>query len=239
MNKYLALAVAMRMNRGDWSGGYNFVIDALKEFTIETEIDKEIAKELKEIIDDDYTEGSIDGRCFRDCAHNYDWIYENLLTNEQKEVYVWMEEYVVVTIGKIEEPTLIKNSSTPLDYKELTFKDFLIIQSRAQEVANRIGYSVYLVGSALTNSRPRNIDLSIIIPATEYIKKYSFEQCAYRAHACLQIAFYKEFPNIEPLISLTYENYPIDLKICPDNWWTDKEKMILASPELVRGRQSK
>ena len=93
MKKYLDLAVAMEKNRGDWSDGYSYVESALEVFSVENELDKEIYDELYEIV---YTSAydCVDGRHFRDCKHNYNWIYENLLTDEErkqyeKEVMVW------------------------------------------------------------------------------------------------------------------------------------------------------
>jgi len=131
---------------------------------------------------------------------------------------------------KIVEPILEKADPHPLDYKELTFKDFIIIQNCSQEVADNIGHPVYLVGSALTKHTPRDIDLAIIIPHEEYMEKYGFAECEHRAAACLQVAFYSEFENIKPLARLVFDDYKIDLKICPDNWFIEKEKIVLATP---------
>jgi len=89
MKKYLYLADAMYRNRCDWSNGYNYVEDALDNFEIETELDHEIVEELEEIM---YEYDCVDGRHFRDCDYNYNWIYENLLTSEEKEIYDKMEE---------------------------------------------------------------------------------------------------------------------------------------------------
>ena len=132
-------------------------------------------------------------------------------------------------MNQIKEPTLSKNKSHPLDYKELTFKDFLIIQEAAQEVANKIGYAVYLVGSALKKHNPRDIDLSIIIPYEEFIKKYDIKD-GDSAASCIGAAWYGSFDDIEPLLRFGFDEYKIDLKITPNNWWIEKEKMILARP---------
>lgn len=136
----------------------------------------------------------------------------------------------------IKEPVLEKNDSHPLDHQELTFKDFLIIQEAAQEVANKIGYDVYLVGSALKKHNPRDIDISIIVPYEEYYDKYiegayQITNPHYEAAAFLANAWYKEFENIEALLGLLhFGKYKIDLKITPCNWWIDKDKIILARP---------
>lgn len=134
---------------------------------------------------------------------------------------------------KIKELELTKSDSNSLDYKKLTFKDFIIIQNKAQEVANNIGYPVYLVGSALTKHNPRDIDISIIIPYQEYIEKYDINEEIHNADYCLYISFHKSFEDIKTLHSLVFDDYNIDLKICPDNWWVKKEKMLLAKPTKV------
>lgn len=125
----------------------------------------------------------------------------------------------------------------PLDYKELTFKDFIIIQEKAQEVANNIGYNVYLVGSALVKHTPRDIDLVIIIPYEKYVSNYKkgvyeIKDLENSFGAILGNAWYKEFENIKPLEMLKFKDYKIDLKICPDTWWVEKEKIILAKPKI-------
>ena len=81
MSKYFNLYVAMYKNRLDWSDGYNYVKVALQGFKVENKIDKKIVKELKEILALDF----VDGRNFRDCQYNYNWILKNLLTDEERE----------------------------------------------------------------------------------------------------------------------------------------------------------
>jgi hypothetical protein len=86
MRKYLHLAIAMTRNRGDWSDGYSYVTDALRDFEIENELDQDIYDELEEIVYG-YEYDSVDGRHFRDCEHNYTWIYATLLTEEEQNEY--------------------------------------------------------------------------------------------------------------------------------------------------------
>lgn len=144
---------------------------------------------------------------------------------------------------KIIEPTLGKAEPDPRDYRKLTFKDFIIIQQAAQEVANNMGFPVYLVGSAIYKHSPRDIDLAIIIPHDEYVKKYELEKEVYSINGkvnpnfpgiYLSIAFHKSFNDIEPLERLLFDDYKIDLKICPDNWWPDKEKILLADSNIKK-----
>lgn len=84
MSKYLDLAIAMYRNRGDWSDGYNYVKSALRDFEVETKLDEEIVEELNKII---YEYSFVDGRAFRDCEYSYYWIYDNLLTAEERKIY--------------------------------------------------------------------------------------------------------------------------------------------------------
>lgn len=67
----LDLAVAMKQTRGDWSGGFYRVSDAIGRFKIETDEDKSIANEIVSLLHDDHD----DGRVFRDCAWSYDRLF--------------------------------------------------------------------------------------------------------------------------------------------------------------------
>jgi len=134
---------------------------------------------------------------------------------------------------KLKEKKLMKYDHRELDYQKLTFKDFIIIQNKAKEVANNIGYPVYLVGSSLNNPNPRDIDISIIIPHDRYVEIFDIDiEYCNKYDSCLDIAYNRCVELIYPLTSLSYN---IDLKICPDNWWNDKEKILLAEPEIVLG----
>ena len=85
-NKYLKLAYHLEMNRNDWSDGSYYAECGLNSFTIESEMDKEIQKDLQWEIDN--WDG--DGRVFRDCNWNYSRIY-NLV---QDDVLVYDFEIV-------------------------------------------------------------------------------------------------------------------------------------------------
>lgn len=71
-NKYLDLAYAMECTRGDWSQGFYRVENALGDFKIDTDQDKEIYKDVSECLTGD----DRDGRIFRDTEWNYSKIYE-------------------------------------------------------------------------------------------------------------------------------------------------------------------
>lgn len=71
-DKYLHLAYYLEKNRGDWMDGYDYAETGLENFLVESDIDREIEKELAELIDD---REDIDGRVFRDCKWNYTTLY--------------------------------------------------------------------------------------------------------------------------------------------------------------------
>ena len=139
---------------------------------------------------------------------------------------------------KIREVVLTKNDAHPNDYKEYTFKDFILIQKTAQQVSDKLGYPIYLVGSAQYKRLPRDIDLAVIIPHDIYFEKYKKHSkhdwdttnLSSQAVNYLTNAWYREFDNIQPLEQLNFEGFKIDLKLCPDNWFTKKEKTLLTKP---------
>ena len=77
-NKYLRLAHYLRMNRGDWTDGYDYAETGLSGFVVETEVDSEIEKDITHHINN--WDG--DGRIFRDCEYNYNVIF-GMVEDEQ------------------------------------------------------------------------------------------------------------------------------------------------------------
>lgn len=69
------LAVAMLNVRRDWSDGPDEVSNAIDRFNIETTEDKDIANSVMNNLGDGW---GGDGRCFRDCAWNYDRLLASL-----------------------------------------------------------------------------------------------------------------------------------------------------------------
>lgn len=142
---------------------------------------------------------------------------------------------------EIKEPMFEKNTPDIRDYKELSFGDFIRIQNACQDVANSIGYPIYLVGSAQYKHLPRDIDIAMIIPSDEYINRYTdsgpykiqnFTDTNSIAGAYIANAFYFEFDeHLKPIGKLQHEGYMLDFKICPDNWFKEKPKTLLAKPK--------
>lgn len=71
IDKYFNLAYAMEATRNDWNDGFYKVENALASFVVEKDLDKEIEKELKELLNSEEQ----DGRIFRDCRYNYGHLY--------------------------------------------------------------------------------------------------------------------------------------------------------------------
>lgn len=70
-DKYLMLADAMLATRIDWSNDFYRVEDAYNRFSVVTEEDEEIDECIKNILSGDED----DGRVFRDCEYNYDYLF--------------------------------------------------------------------------------------------------------------------------------------------------------------------
>lgn len=129
------------------------------------------------------------------------------------------------------EPILGKREPRPNAYKAITWGAFLTLRKSAQKVANKFGYPVYLVGSALHKEIPRDIDVSIIMPLDKYeamFEKLPTKQEYYSAY--LGRVIYRSFEYIQDLEFCI--DYDLDIKVCPDTWWSEKDKMLLAEPEI-------
>lgn len=83
-DKYLCLGHFMILNRGDWSSGSDYANEGLKNFNISSDEDSEIYDEISGLANN--WEG--DGRVFRDCKYNYDYILslcdEDIYSDYQK-----------------------------------------------------------------------------------------------------------------------------------------------------------
>jgi len=84
MSKYLQLALAMVKTRGDFSKGFYRVKNAINNFVVETEEDKNVCNEIMEILNNKDIQ---DGRVFRDCQYNYSYIHQAILSEKEKLEY--------------------------------------------------------------------------------------------------------------------------------------------------------
>ena len=133
-------------------------------------------------------------------------------------------------IVSMNEPILGKAKPHGYDYKPITWGAFLKLKESAQEVADSFGYPVYLVGSALYKEIPRDIDISVIMPLNKYVELFGElpdKQEGYNFY--LGYVFNKGFQYVKPLHFCI--DYYLDIKICPDIWWVEKPKMLLAEPK--------
>jgi hypothetical protein len=137
-------------------------------------------------------------------------------------------------------PILGKNDPHEIwDYNLMTWDMFLKIRSWAQGVADKNQAPVYLVGSVLKKDLPRDIDISVIFPVADYEVLFGTIPTATNDSAFTQ----KVMPimhkaqscqaRIDAYWELAYifdHKIGIDLKFCPDVWWTEKDKLLLANP---------
>lgn len=128
------------------------------------------------------------------------------------------------------EPILGKREPRVDDYKPIIWSAFLKLREAAQLTSNDSGYPVYLVGSALYKELPRDIDVSVIIPLDKYEElfgKLPEKQEYYSAY--LGKVTHLAFKFTHHLYHCI--DYNLDIKVCPDIWWPDKPKMLLAEPK--------
>jgi predicted nucleotidyltransferase len=128
------------------------------------------------------------------------------------------------------EPILRKAEPHGYDYKPITWNAFIKLREASQKVADIIGYPVYLVGSALYKEIPRDIDISIIMPLNKFEEMFGElpeKQESYSVY--LGWIYRKSFEYVKDLHFCI--DYHLDIKVCPDIWWTEKPKMLLAEPQ--------
>jgi hypothetical protein len=89
-NKYLCLAYWLEQNRNDWNDGYSFAETGLDSFTIETETDELIYKDIQSYMDD----WGGDGRVFRDCEWNYGVLYGMVEDEELMKDFETVQKFI-------------------------------------------------------------------------------------------------------------------------------------------------
>jgi hypothetical protein len=136
-----------------------------------------------------------------------------------------------------DEPTLSKHLDDPnCDHKPMTWDRFLLLRAWARYVAWHENCTVALVGSVLEKDVPRDIDVALIWPAEkfremfgttswyEYGGPYLWRSQAYKdKKASLWISGQE----------LVKFDTRIDVRLCPDTWWPEKDRLILATPSEV------
>lgn len=133
-------------------------------------------------------------------------------------------------------PTLSKNETRPSqDYKQMTWERFLILRKWAQTVADEHQAPVYLVGSVLEKDIPRDIDVSVIFPVEVYEERFGKIPSDVTALGGIMDKIHLSKPRLKAYfegMSAIKHDTLIDLKFCPDTWWADKDKLLLASPTV-------
>jgi hypothetical protein len=131
------------------------------------------------------------------------------------------------------QPKYTKYEPQPhYDYHHMTWETFLTIREYAQEIANKEGYPVYLVGSVLWKPYPRDIDLSLIMPLDDFEKRYGKlpedeESFKYLGNFEYVSSFGMHRLDLEQRIRYATR---IDFKIQPDSWFQGRDKVLLAEP---------
>lgn len=135
------------------------------------------------------------------------------------------------------EPVLTKAHSDPeRDYKLMTWERLLLLRAWAKYVAYHWGCTVALVGSVLAQDQPRDIDVALIWPAAEYEARfgplYIDEKGATHSPASFEFkaAHIALWSSGQELVSFDTR---IDVRLCPDSWWPEKDRLILATPAEV------
>jgi hypothetical protein len=139
------------------------------------------------------------------------------------------------------DPILGKNLTNEVwDHKTMTWSRFLKLRAWAQTVADELQAPVYLVGSALKKQKPRDLDISVVFTLTIYEEK--FGKISYNGNELMErekikAAMHQAHRSPERvnaywsgMEAIGHKTY-LDLKFCPDTWWTEKDKMLLAQPK--------
>lgn len=130
-------------------------------------------------------------------------------------------------------PVFNKRENRPYDYQEMTWSKFIKLREWGKITANKIGYSVYLVGSALHKEFPRDIDIVIIIPLNEYEKMFvqltetNWSEILAKAFN-YYVNLYFECEDILGESGLV----PLDFKIYPENWFVNEDRILLGEPNI-------
>lgn len=136
--------------------------------------------------------------------------------------------------GEVFQPEFGKAEPHGFDNREISWGDFLEIRRCAQICANKIGYPIYLVGSALHKEVPRDIDIVCIIPAYQYeflfgeLPSKQKDLCNYLANVIAST-----FDKMEELHTCLMTTHHLDIKVYPDVWFVDKPKLLIGEPGRI------
>jgi hypothetical protein len=138
------------------------------------------------------------------------------------------------------EPVLGKHPPEKRDYRPLTWARIRRLRAWAQKVAQEEKASVYLVGSALTKSRPRDVDVAVVWPVAEFESRFGKlpaeggtpEMNAYIHRMFNEMAMHAHYAQ-----EAVNWKVRVDVRFCPDSWWPEKDRLLLAAPGDLEGRR--
>jgi hypothetical protein len=151
------------------------------------------------------------------------------------------------------EPILGKARQDKRDHRPMTWRRFLLLREWAQRVALDHGVGVYLVGSVLTKTLPRDVDVAVVWPEAEFVRLFgpippnSLEvppgekvtpMWRYLDGIYHVLMNNKLSSLLDPqfgLLGLGPKPPRIDIHFCPDTWWTDKDRLPLAGMATEQG----
>ena len=132
----------------------------------------------------------------------------------------------------METPIFTKREPRPYDYQEMTWLNFIRLREWAKSTSEKIGYPIYLVGSTLQKEVPRDFDVVITIPQKEFEERFgeltkdNWQAILVKSHN----AYVKEYWECQRCFG--EEGFvPLDWKVYPDNWFDDKDKLLLSEPQ--------
>ena len=132
------------------------------------------------------------------------------------------------------EPILGKRQDMPVKvHRPFTWTTFRRLREWAKGAADATGYPVYLVGSALSKYRPRDIDVAIIVPVADFERQHGpipsepgtpeMHEYLRRVHQSIQ------FHDFDAQEAVKWRKR-VDVKLTPDTWWPEKDRLLLAAP---------
>lgn len=139
-----------------------------------------------------------------------------------------------------QEPILGKRPRFPHDRAPFTWGLFLNIRAFARWLAVQEQASVYLVGSALYKRRPHDIDVAVCFPMDAFQARwgqYPKEMPGHRERlpAYLNQVFADRLPAYLAAQIAVGHRKRIDLRYCPDWWWPQHPRLLLADHRQIGG----
>ena len=119
------------------------------------------------------------------------------------------------------------------EYRPMTWEHFLVVREWAQEVAIKEGYPVYLVGSTLWKTWPRDLDVSMLMPLSDFEARYGEipedeeKRKGYLAHGRFNV---EKMPYAMTLQERLFWAVRVDFKVQPDVWFPTRDRLLLADP---------